>query len=582
MRPATDSTILAINDHFDQLELLRLLLVQAGYRVITAADGQEGLETAQRERPDLIVSDVSMPRMNGIEMCRRIRADAELSSIPVLLVSAVHKDTESIVEGLETGAFDYLKAPYEPTHLLAKVDRLTELSKSLKEWQHNEKRYRQLIEQAADAIFIFDTQGNILEVNPRACEMFGYTCEQLVQHNVTEFFPSEDLSASPIRFKELLEGKKVLSERRVRSRDGRLSHIEISSKLVGDNSIQAIVRDVTERKQAEELRYRLAVIVESSDDAIISSTLDGRIASWNKGAEQIYGYTSLEAISQPITILVPFERHREVQEILERIKRGEAIKHYESVWICKDKRAIHISLTVSPIKDSKGNVTGASLIARDITELKQASEQLRQQLDFTSAVTQSLGEGVYALDKKGQVTFMNPAAEKILGWTQEELLGQKMHDIIHFQRADGTRVPAEECPLLSVLHTGQSVRIEDDVFTRKDRTIIQVSYTSSPIMSDGQVAGAVLAFHDITERKQAEVEREKLIKELQSALSEVKTLQGMLPICSYCKSIRNDQNFWQKVENYITERTDVMITHGICPDCYDEVVKPQMERLKKR
>jgi hypothetical protein len=84
------------------------------------------------------------------------------------------------------------------------------------------------------------------------------------------------------------------------------------------------------------------------------------------------------------------------------------------------------------------------------------------------------------------------------------------------------------------------------------------------------------------ERKQAEDEREKLIKELQSALSEVKTLQGMLPICSYCKSIRNDQNFWQKVENYITERTDVMITHGICPDCYDEVVKPQMERLKKR
>jgi PAS domain S-box-containing protein len=148
-------------------------------------------------------------------------------------------------------------------------------------------------------------------------------------------------------------------------------------------------------------------------------------------------------------------------------------------------------------------------IARDITESKRAEERLRQQLDFTKAITASLGEGVYALDRRGRVTFMNPAAEMALGWTQAELLGQEVHEIIHFQYADSAIRPASECPLLEVLNSGQTRKVESDAFTRKDGTIFPVSYTSSPIVSGGQVVGAVLAFHDITERKRVEQELRK-------------------------------------------------------------------------
>ena len=137
-------------------------------------------------------------------------------------------------------------------------------------------------------------------------------------------------------------------------------------------------------------------------------------------------------------------------------------------------------------------------------ERKQAEEKLRLQLDFTRTITDSLGEGVCALDLEGRVTFMNPAAERMLGWKEAEFLGRNMHEAIHFQRADGTLVPIEECRLQSVMRSKESVTDDDDVFTRRDGSLFSISYTSSPIITDERVVGAVVAFRDITERKRTE------------------------------------------------------------------------------
>ncbi len=136
-------------------------------------------------------------------------------------------------------------------------------------------------------------------------------------------------------------------------------------------------------------------------------------------------------------------------------------------------------------------------------ERRRDEERLREQRDFTSAITNSAGEGIYAIDNQARLKFMNPAAEKMLGWTETELLGKNIHEAIHFQRADGTPFPAEECPLLGVLRSGNSVHIEDDIFTRKDKTTFPVSYKSSPIVSSGQITGAVLSFHDTTEQRRS-------------------------------------------------------------------------------
>ena len=144
-------------------------------------------------------------------------------------------------------------------------------------------------------------------------------------------------------------------------------------------------------------------------------------------------------------------------------------------------------------------------------------EQLRRQLQFTSAITSSLGEGVYAIDCAGCITFLNPAAEQMLGWDQGSLVGKNMHDTIHFQRADGSRIHEEDCQVLFVLHSTKTVRNELDVFTRQDGTVFPVAYSASPILVDNQITGAVIAFQDITERKQAEDERALLLASEQAA-----------------------------------------------------------------
>jgi len=136
--------------------------------------------------------------------------------------------------------------------------------------------------------------------------------------------------------------------------------------------------ETTERKAAEEIRSRLAAIVESSDDAIVAKDLNGIITNWNRSAERIFGYTENEVLGKPITIIIPPELHAQETEILRRLRSGERIEHFETVRVRKDGKTLDVSLTISPIKDASGRVVGASKVARDITAEKQAERALRE------------------------------------------------------------------------------------------------------------------------------------------------------------------------------------------------------------
>ena len=177
--------------------------------------------------------------------------------------------------------------------------------------------------------------------------------------------------------------------------------------------------------------------------------------------------------------------------------------HYENEILTRSGGRRMIRWNNSVLRSVSGEVIGTASIGEDMTERKQAEEQLRRQLEFTKVITGSLGEGVYALDSEACVTFMNPAAERLLGWREADLLGKKMHDAIHFQSPDGTSLSAADCPLLGVFRSGETVQVEDDVFTRADGTMFPITYTASPILRNGRASGAVLAFRDITERKLA-------------------------------------------------------------------------------
>jgi PAS domain S-box-containing protein len=292
----------------------------------------------------------------------------------------------------------------------------------------------------------------------------------------------------------------------------------------GAQRLAGIAFDVTERRRAEETQGRLAAIVASSDDAIVSKTLDGVVTSWNAAAEQLFGYTAAEMVGSHISRIVPPDRPDDVRRILGAIRRGERVHHYETERIRKDGSRVQISITVSPIVDASGRIVGASKIARDVSDRKRTEallraneERRRALLDFNQAVMANMGEGLYTVDTNGIVTTVNPAAERLFGWTSAELLGRKMHDVTHYQRPDGTPFPAEECAGLQVLRTGATVVDYEDTFIRKDGTFFPVVYSAARIVSGDRVEGLVVAFRDVTQQRQLDEERERLLAAAQQA-----------------------------------------------------------------
>ncbi|HEV2092629.1 MAG TPA: PAS domain S-box protein [Rubrobacter sp.] len=252
----------------------------------------------------------------------------------------------------------------------------------------------ELFERVRDAVIVADARTQrIVLWNPAATRIFGYSASEAGGLRVEELVP-EPLKgrhrAGMVRYSETGHGPYVdshdLLELPALRKGGQEIRVELSLSPIdpvgetegGGRFVLAIVRDVTERMRDEEARSRLAAIVASSDDAIIGKTLDGTITNWNSGAENIYGYAADEVLGRPITVLVPADRPSEVPNILELVKRGEKIDHYETVRVRKDGRRVHVSLTTSPIKDAEGNVVGASTVARDITERKRAEEEIRR------------------------------------------------------------------------------------------------------------------------------------------------------------------------------------------------------------
>jgi PAS domain S-box-containing protein len=243
--------------------------------------------------------------------------------------------------------------------------------------------YEAIFRAAAVGIVISDPERRIIEVNPALCELLGYSAEELCGTTGEELTHADDRAATRTATTALLAGEvaKFTLEKRYVRKDRSLIWCRASVTAVRgpDGQVQQLVGVIEEtgaRKVAEEARNRLASVVESSDDAVISKTLEGVITSWNRAAERIFGYTAAEAIGQPVTILIPPDHLDEEPSILERLKRGERIDHYQTVRMRKDGTRLDVSLTVSPIRDGDGTIIGASKISRDISPQKHIEREL--------------------------------------------------------------------------------------------------------------------------------------------------------------------------------------------------------------
>jgi PAS domain S-box-containing protein len=201
-----------------------------------------------------------------------------------------------------------------------------------------------------------------------------------------------------------------------------------------------VIMDITDRKRAEEQHLRLASIVDSCEDAIFSKNLDGTILSWNAGAERLFGYTGAEILGKPASLLLPPEHFDEFPRIVERIRSGTRLEHYEVTRMRKDGSRVELSMTVSPIKDSVGRLVGNSTVARDMTERKQAESALRESQQRYKEVFENTSECIFLIDvtADGRFKFVgfNPAEEKAVGFSSAEVSGRFIEEVVSEQVAN--------------------------------------------------------------------------------------------------------------------------------------------------
>lgn len=390
--------ILLADDSADMREYVRRLLGEH-YEVEAVSDGQAALSSARARRPSLILSDVMMPGMDGFGLVEALRADDTLRSIPVILLSA-RAGEEAKVEGLQSGADDYLIKPFSARELLARV--------------------------------------------------------------------RSHLKMAEIR------------------REGQ----ELEHKLRLDAEL-------------------LAAIVASSDDAIISKNLDGVITSWNRSAERIFGYTAEEAIGKHITLLIPPERLEEEIGIINRLRRGERIDHYQTVRVRKDGSSVDVSLTISPVRDASGCVVGASKVARDITEQKRFEERERQVTAEAVAATAKFRAvfeqtTVFAgiMTNDGVMVEANRLCLEACGYRAEDVLGKPFWETGWWQNHPEAREKIRAATPLAA----QGICFREILhYSWADGTERLVDFALYPILDD---KGEVLFLHptgvDITDLKRAE------------------------------------------------------------------------------
>ena len=280
----------------------------------------------------------------------------------------------------------------------------------------------------------------------------------------------------------------------------------------------------------------LSSLVRAASDAIIGKTTDGIVLFWNEAAELLYGYNADEMIGNGIGVLFPPDRPLELANLLARVQAGNTVCNFKTKRLRKDGTTVSVSITVAPVIDEDGAVLGISTIAHDLTvhnlqiaDLHEAHRQVdgtlverRQAEDFRSFVMNNLEEGLYTVDAQGRLTSMNNAATKMLGWTEEELLGREVRHFV-LSGDDDRSIEEGNRKLLSVRGKGCHVRLDDHAYRCKDGSLLSVAISASPLLTGSVVEGAVIVFRDITDEKleRLRFQREASLRETEAQLRQL-------------------------------------------------------------
>jgi PAS domain S-box-containing protein len=395
--------------------------------------------------------------------------------------------------------------------------------------RESEQRLQAVIENLSEGLVVSDLNRKLLHWNQAALKMHGFASPEECLLKLDEFgkiFELSDMDGTVLDIEQwplarVIRGQRLRDfEVRIRRLDSDWHRIfnyggAIVSQANGSFVAVVTMSDITDNMLAQETASKLASIVESSNDAIIGKSLTGIITSWNQSAQNLYGYSAEEVVGRSVAILAPADLSHESDAILERLREGDRIDHFETERITKEGKRILVSLTVSPIRGRSGAVSGWSTIARDITERKHAAEALETSEMRYRRLFESAKDGILILDAdSGQIVDVNPYLIEMLGTSREELIGQELWELGSFKDIVSSKGAFAE------LQERGYIRYENLPLEDREGIVRQVEFVSNSYVA-GERRVIQCNIRDISERKLAEAELLRTNQSLEQALAEL-------------------------------------------------------------
>jgi PAS domain S-box-containing protein len=467
----------------------------------------------------------------------------------------------------------------KPT-VISAVKVITSRKRAEEALQHERNLLRILIDNLPELFYYKDEQGRYIFNNPAHLRSIGAKCQEDVVGKTTFDYHPRELAEKYFadEMKVVLSGEAMIRKEELcfRKDTGKM-HWHLTSKIPVKDSegkvtgFVCISHDITEQKRVQEAfeheRNLLRTLIDTMPELFNYKDLEGRYLLNNlahlrslgvEHQEDVLGKTMFDF--HPAELVQQYYEHE-----MQVLKTGEALLDKEEMVFRRDTGDHRWHLTSKvPLKDNQGKVTSIISISTDITDRKHYEDKIQRERNLLRTLIDNIPDGIYTKDLECRKTLANHADVYNMGRKSEaEILGKDDYELFPKEMAEGFIADDR-----SVIQTGTPViNREEYVIDEEGRKHFLLT-TKLPFRDEhNQIVGLIGIGRDITERKIAEVERERLIKSLQEALADIKVLSGLVPICSNCKKIRDDKGFWMQLESYIQERSNANFTHGICPDC---------------
>lgn len=510
--------VLIVDDDRKILDLLIELLEFEGYEIATATDGTEAIGLSIGFVPDVIVSDVVMPVLGGLELCRRLKEDPRTAGIPVLLISGRIPSDDAGIDGLNAGADDYLDLPFRNEELLVKVARLVERHRMESALKESEERYRRLVELSPDAIVVHQ-EGRFTYLNPAALNLWGAdTANDLIGKSILQVVHPDHRHHVTERVDYIQRFQKPTPtvEQKCLRLDGSEIDVEVTGlpfTLDGKSAVLSVFRDVTEKKQARaalrKAEKRLRTVVGSAALILFATDKNG-VFTLSEGE----GLKSLSLAPGELVGKSVFEVYADTPQVGENIRRALKGESFTSSITVGE---FVFDVRYSPLTDEHDNVLGVIGVATDITDNRRAEASIRESEERYRELFENANDIIYTHDLQGNFTSLNRSGERITGYSREEAALMNVADVIAPEYLNLARemIAHKASEKVSTVY-------EIDIIT-KDGRRVRLEVSTRLIFSDGKPVGVQGIARDLTERKHSE----EILRESQAFLAQQAQREAM-------------------------------------------------------